>query len=79
MDQSIKTICLSKNQIVKNLAHIGDGFLSILAGLASKALPFLAKGMASGFLGAATEQLFKKKADFTVKIRLFAVKIYFSA
>ena len=50
--QTFKTIRLSRSQIQKNMKHQG-GFLSFLTGLASKALPALAKGVATGFLSGA--------------------------
>ena len=60
--QNFKTIRLSKNQIKKNLAHEG-GFLSFLARLASKALPSLAKGLASGFVSGASNEVLGKSGD----------------
>ena len=47
--RTFKTICMSKHQIKKNISHRGC-FLSFLTGLASKALPMLAKGLAGGFM-----------------------------
>ena len=52
--QTFKTIRFSRNQIQKNMKHQG-GFLSLLAGLASRALPALAKGVATGLLSGAVE------------------------
>lgn len=49
-----KTIRMSKHQVEKNLSHSG-GILGFLAGLASKALPILAKGVATGLLSGAVE------------------------
>ena len=60
--RSFKTIRMSKSQIKKNLAHQG-GFLSYLASLASKALPMLAKGLASGFMSGAADQVLGKSGD----------------
>ena len=60
--RNFKTIRLSKNQIKKNLAHEG-GFLSFLARLASKALPSLAKGLASGFVSGASNEVLGKSGD----------------
>ena len=56
--QTFKTIRLSRSQIQKNMEHQG-GFLSFLAGLASRALPALAKGLATGLLSGATEGIGK--------------------
>ena len=53
---------MSKSQIKKNLAHQG-GFLSFLASLASKALPMLVKGLASGFVSGAAYQVLGKGGD----------------
>ena len=52
--QTFKTIRFSRSQIQKNMKHQG-GFLSLLAGLASRALPALAKGVATGLLSGAVE------------------------
>ena len=60
--RNFKTIRLSKNQIKKNLAHEG-GFLSFLARLASKALRSLAKGLASGFVSGASNEVLGKSGD----------------
>ena len=60
--RNFKTIRLSKNQIKKNLAHEG-GFLGFLARLASKALPSLAKGLASGFVSGASNEVLGKSGD----------------
>ena len=60
--RNFKTIRLSKNQIKKNLTHEG-GFLSFLARLASKALPSLAKGLASGFVSGASNEVLGKSGD----------------
>lgn len=54
--RTFKTFRFSKNQVEKNISHQG-GFLSFLANLASKALPVLAKGIASGFLSGASQQV----------------------
>ena len=54
--QTYKTIRFSRSQIQKNMKHQG-GFLSLLAGLASKALPALAKGVATGLLSGAVDGL----------------------
>ena len=51
-----KTIRMSKNQVQKNISHHG-GFLSFLAGLAAKALPALAKGVATGLLSGAADKV----------------------
>ena len=53
---------MSKTQIKKNLAHQG-GFLGFLASLASKAIPMLAKGLASGFMSGAADQVLGKSGD----------------
>ena len=55
---------MSKHQIEKNISHQG-GFLSFLAGLASKALPMLAKGLAGGFMSGVADQVLgnKKSGD----------------
>ena len=62
--RTFKTIRLSKHQIQKNISHQG-GFLSLLAGLASKALPMLAKGLAGGFMTGVADQVLgnKKSGD----------------
>ena len=62
--RTFKTIRLSKHQIQKNISHQG-GFLSFLAGLASKALPMLAKGLAGGFMSGVADQVLgnKKSGD----------------
>ena len=60
--RTFKTIRMSKSQIKKNLAHQG-GFLSFLASLASKALPMLVKGLASGFVSGAADQVLGKSGD----------------
>ena len=51
-----KTIRMSKQQVEKNRSHLG-GILGFLASLASRALPALAKGVATGLLSGAAEQL----------------------
>ena len=53
---------MSKYQIKKNISHQG-GFLSFLAGLASKALPMLAKGLAGGFMSGVADQVLGKSGD----------------
>ena len=60
--RTFKTIRMSKSQIKKNLVHQG-GFLSFLASLASKALPMLVKGLASGFVSGAADQVLGKSGD----------------
>ena len=62
--RKFKTIRMSRNQIEKNISHQG-GFLSFLAGLASKALPMLAKGLAGGFMSGVADQVLgnKKSGD----------------
>ena len=60
--RTFKTIRMSKSQIKKNLAHQG-GFLSFLASLASKALPMLVKGLASGFVSGAADQVLGNSGD----------------
>ena len=60
--RTFKTLRLSKNQIKKNISHQG-GFLSFLASLASKALPILAKGLATGFASGAADQVLGKSGD----------------
>ena len=62
--RKFKTIRMSKNQVEKNISHEG-GFLSFLAGLASKALPMLAKGLAGGFMSGVADQVLgnKKSGD----------------
>ena len=62
--RKFKTIRMSKHQIEKNISHQG-GFLSFLAGLASKALPMLAKGLAGGFMSGVADQVLgnKKSGD----------------
>ena len=59
-NRKFKTIRMSKHQIKKNISHQG-GFLSFLAGLASKALPMLAKGLAGGFMSGVADQVLGKK------------------
>ena len=54
--RTFKTLRFSKNQVKKNISHQG-GFLSFLASLASKALPMLAKGLATGFMSGASKQV----------------------
>ena len=61
--RSFKTIQFSKKQIEANLKYKGDGFISILAALASRALPMIVKGVASGLISTATKEILKKKAD----------------
>ena len=51
-----KTIRMSWQQVEKNRSHLG-GILGFLASLASRALPALAKGVATGVLSSAAEQL----------------------
>ena len=51
-----KLIRMSKLQMKKNRSHPG-GILGFLGGLAARALPALAKGLATGLLGGAAEQL----------------------
>ena len=48
------SIHLSKRQVQANVKHRG-GFLSMLAGLAAKALPPLLKGLASGLVSGAVK------------------------
>ena len=60
--RKFKTIRMSRNQIEKNISHQG-GFLSFLAGLASKALPMLAKGLAGGFMSGVADQVLGKSGD----------------
>ena len=60
--RKFKTIRMSKYQIKKNISHQG-GFLSFLAGLASKALPMLAKGLAGGFMSGVADQVLGKSGD----------------
>ena len=60
--RKFKTIRMSKHQIEKNISHQG-GFLSFLAGLASKALPMLAKGLAGGFMSGVADQVLGKSGD----------------
>ena len=55
--RTFKTLRFSQNQLKKNISHQG-GFLSFLASLASRALPMLAKGLASGLLSGASKQIF---------------------
>lgn len=59
--RTFKTLRFSRQQVKKNMMHQG-GFLSFLASLASKALPMLAKGLASGFLSGASDQVLGKKS-----------------
>ena len=54
--RTFKTLRFSKQQVKKNISHQG-GFLSFLASLASKALPILVKGLASGFMSGASKQV----------------------
>ena len=61
--RSFKTIRFSQKQIEENLKYKGDGFISILAALASRALPVLVKVIATGFVSSATKRLLEKKAD----------------
>ena len=56
--QTFKTLRFSRNQVKKNMMHQG-GFLSFLSGLASRALPVLAKGLAKGFLSGAANGVLK--------------------
>ncbi len=49
---------MSQLQLKKNRSHPG-GFLGFLASLAARALPALAKGIATGALGGAAEQFMK--------------------
>ena len=51
-----KTIRMSKQQVEKNLSHPG-GILGFLASLAARALPALAKGVATGLLTSAAERI----------------------
>ena len=60
--RTFKTIRMSRKQIEKNLTHQG-GFLGFLASLASKALPMLAKGLATGLVSGAAEQVLGKSGD----------------
>ena len=60
--RTFKTIRMSKRQIERNISHRG-GFLSFLASLASKALPILAKGLATGFASGAADQVLGKSGD----------------
>ena len=60
--RTFTTIRMSRNQIQKNIKHQG-GFLSFLAGLASKALPALAKGVATGLLSGAVDGFGKGSGD----------------
>ena len=62
--RKFKTIQMSKHQIKKNISHQG-GFSSFLAGLASKALLMLAKGLAGGFMSGVADQVLgnKKSGD----------------
>ena len=53
-----KTIRMSRSQVKKNIAHEG-GFLGFLASLASKALPLLAKGLATGLISGAAHKMIK--------------------
>ena len=53
-----KTIRMSKQQVEKNLSHPG-GILGFLASLAARALPMLAKGVATGLLSGAAESFGK--------------------
>ena len=57
-----KTIRMSKQQVEKNLSHPG-GILGFLASLASRALPVLAKGVATGLLSGAVEGFGKGSGD----------------
>ena len=74
-------IKLSRKQIIANLKHEG-GFLSMLAGLAAKALPTLLGGLATGLISGGIEKaiggsgirrsgngLFLHKSGHCVKIR----------
>ena len=51
-----KVIRMSKLQVKKNRSHPG-GFLGFLGSLAARALPALAKGVATGLLGGIAQQL----------------------
>ena len=57
-----KLIRMSQLQLKKNRSHPG-GFLGFLASLAARALPALAKGIATGALGGAAEQFMKGGGD----------------
>ena len=54
------TIRLSKRQVHANVSHKG-GFLGLLAGLAAKALPVLAKGVATGLVSGAVRRVVSSK------------------
>ena len=60
--RTFTTIRMSRNQIQKNMKH-QSGFFSLLAGLASKALPALAKGVATGLLSGAVDGFGKGSGD----------------
>ena len=60
--RTFKTLRMSRSQVKKNISHQG-GFLSFLASLASKALPILARGLASGFASGAADQVLSKSGD----------------
>ena len=51
-----KTIRMSKQQVKKNITHEG-GFLGFLGALASKALPLLVKGLATGLISGAAHKM----------------------
>ena len=51
-----KTIRMSRSQVKKNITYEG-GFLGFLASLASKALPMLAKGLATGLISGAAHKM----------------------
>ena len=51
-----KVIRMSKQQVEKNLSHPG-GILGFLASLASRALPALAKGLATGLISGVSKQI----------------------
>ena len=67
------SIHLSKRQVQANVKHRG-GFLSMLAGLAAKALPPLLKGLASGLVSGAIKKvvrgdgLYLHKSGHCVKV-----------
>ena len=55
-NRRFKTVRMSRQQVAKNVSHHG-GILGFLASLASRALPALAKGLATGLLGGVAQQL----------------------
>ena len=60
--RSSKVIRMSRKQIQMNSSHTG-GFLGLLAALAAKALPILAKGVASGLISGGVNKAISGSGD----------------